>query len=102
VTTQLNILLVRRWTLDTERLRTSLRAAGLSVRITRADFPAALYAALSSESFDVIVFDPETTSITRELLASALRDLKLPLPIIELSGDDVGTLVAAHLRVLRN
>jgi len=102
VSTQLNILLVRPWTHDSERLRTSLRAIGLSVCLTRVDFPASLYAALSWGSFDVILFDPKTPSISHELLANALRDAKLTTPIIVLSGDDVGKVVAAQVVARRN
>lgn len=98
----LDILLVRPWTVETERVRTSLRAAGLSVRLTRVDFPSALYAALSWGSFDVILFDPRTPSISHELLAVALRDAKLGTPILVLNGEDVGQRVLALVRALRN
>jgi hypothetical protein len=102
VSTQLNILLVRLWTEDAERLRASIRASGLSVRLTRVDFPAALYAALNWGSFDVILFDPRTTAVSHDLLTSALREAKLPTPIIVLNGEDVGPQLAAFVRALRN
>jgi hypothetical protein len=95
-------LLVRLWTLDTERLRTSLRAARLSVRITRVDFPAALHAALTWGSFDVILYDPETPGLTHELLSTTLRERNLSTPVIPLTNDDIGTLVAAQLLARRN
>jgi DNA-binding NarL/FixJ family response regulator len=98
----LNILLVRQWTLDTARLRTSIRAAGLSVRITRVDFPAALYAALTWTTFDVILFDPETPAITHELLSNTLRERNLSTPVLVLTNDDIGKLVAAQLLARRN
>ena len=97
-----NILLVRLWTRDTERLRTSLRAAGLSVKITRVDFPAALHAAVTWGSFDVILFDPETPSVTHEVLSNTLRERGLSTPIVVLTDDDVGELVAAQLQARRN
>jgi CheY-like chemotaxis protein len=97
-----HILLVRPWTSGAERLRTSLRAAGLSVRISRVDFPAALHAALTWGSFDVILFDPTTPNITHELVSNALRDRNLSTPVVVLTSDDIGTVVAAHLVARRN
>jgi DNA-binding NtrC family response regulator len=102
VTAALSILLVRPWTTEAERLRTAIRAEGLSVRLTRVDFPAALYAALSWGSFDVILFDPRTPSVSHELLATALRDSKLTTPIIVMNGEDVGKQLAALVRARRN
>jgi hypothetical protein len=102
VSPQLNILLVRLWTKDTERLRTSLRAAGLSVRITRVDFPAALHAALSWGAFEAVLYDPSTPAITLEVVVNALRERNLSLPIIATDTGDVGRLLALQLRLRRN
>ena len=102
VTAPLNILLVRLWTKDTERLRTSVRAAGLSVRLTRVDFPAALYAALSWGTFDAVLYDPETPTISHEMLANALRERNLSLPIITTDAGDIGRLLAQQARSRRN
>lgn len=90
------------WTADTERLRTSLCAAGLGVRLTRVDFPAALHAALSWGTFDLILLDPETPAITHELLSNALRERGLSTSIVVLNHDDIGTVVSAQLRARRN
>ena len=98
----LNILLVRPWTKETERLRTSARAAGLSVRLTRVDFPAALHAALTWGTFDVVVYDPETPAISQEMVANALRERNLSLPIITTDAGDVGRLLAQQARARRN
>ena len=70
--------------------------------MTRVDFPAALYAALHWGAFDVILFDPATPSITHELLANALRERGVSTPVVVLTTDDIGMLVAAQLRALRN
>jgi hypothetical protein len=102
VSAELNILLVRPWTKDTERLRTSIRAAGLSPQISRVDFPAAMYAALSWGTFDVVVYDPETPAITRDMLVNAIRERNLSLPIITTDDGDVGRLLAMQLSSLRN
>jgi len=98
----LNILLVRLWTKDAERLRTSIRASGLGVRITRVDFPAAMHAALSWGSFDAVLYDPETPGISHEILVNALRERNLSIPILVTDTDDVGRLLASQLRSRRN
>ncbi|HUS32680.1 MAG TPA: hypothetical protein VMZ53_29465 [Kofleriaceae bacterium] len=82
-------------------MRTSLRAAGLSVRLTRVDFPAALHAALTWGSFDAVVFDPETPTISLEMVTAALRERNISAPIIVMSGD-TGKDVVAQLRARRN
>jgi hypothetical protein len=66
------------------------------------DFPAALLAALSWGTFDVVVYDPTTPSINHELLANALREHGLSTPIVVMDGDDIGELVAAHVHGRRN
>jgi hypothetical protein len=72
------------------------------VRLTRVDFPASLYAALSWGSFDVILYDPTTPSLTHDLIVSALRDAKLNIPVIVINGEDVGQVVAANVLARRN
>lgn len=99
----LNILLVRPWTTGTERLRTSLRASGLTVRITRVDFAAALYAALSWGEFDVVLYDPATPGVTPDELTAALRERCPTTPVIDLAkSDDIGAQVAALMLARRN
>lgn len=99
----LNILLVRRWTQDTVRLRSSLRAYGLTARITRIDFAAALHAALMRTTFDMVLFDPLTTAISHDVLASSLREHDQAPPIVIMSDDDdIGALVAARMQQRRN
>ena len=102
VTSQVHLLLVRTWTVDSERLRTSIRAAGLSVRFSRVDFPAALHAALSWGSFDAVLYDPETPSISFELVTNALRERNLAIPIITIDSDDMGNAIASQLHSRRN
>lgn len=103
MTPLLNILLVRPWTTGTERLRTSLRAAGLTCRITRVDFPAALYAALTWGAFDVVIYDPTTPGITSDVLTTALRERCPTTPVLDLArSDDVGAQVAALMAARRN
>lgn len=85
------------------RFRSSLRAHGLSARITRVDFPAALHAALERTTFDFVVFDPKTTAISHDILAASLREHRQSPPIVVMNGDeDVGALVAARVQQRRN
>lgn len=70
--------------------------------MTRVDFPAALHAALTWGSFDVILFDPQTPAVAHELLSNTLRERGLSTPIVVLTNDDIGTLVAAKLHARRN
>lgn len=99
----LDILLVRRWTQDTVRLRSSLRAHGLTARITRIDFPAALHAALMRVTFDLVLFDPLTTAVSHDVLAATLREHHQSPPIVLMKDDDdIGALVAARMQQRRN
>ncbi|HEY5957351.1 MAG TPA: hypothetical protein VIV60_12385 [Polyangiaceae bacterium] len=103
VSVPLNILLVRLWTTDTERLRTSIRAAGLIARITRVDFPAALYAALSWGTFDAVVYDSATPGITRDVLTTALREHNATTTVLEIATDTgIGERLAALMEARRN
>lgn len=102
MTPQLNILLVRHWTLDSARLRASLRAHGLSARITRIDFLPALYAALLRTTFDLVIYDPATTAISHDVVAISMREYEQTAPVIIMETDDVGALAAAKLQQRRN
>jgi hypothetical protein len=102
VTAMLDILFVRRWIQDSVRVRSSLRAHGLIARITRVDFPAALHAALMRTTFDFVLFDPQTTAITHEVLTASLREHEQSPPIVITTDDDVGALIAARVQRRRN
>ena len=102
VMAMLDILVVRRWTEDSARLRSSLRAHGLSARITRVDFPAALHAALMRTTFDFVLFDPQTSAITHDVLAASLREHSQSPPIVIMNDDDVGAAISARLQQRRN
>jgi len=54
-------------------------------------------------SFDVVLFDPETTAISHDVLATSLREHDQAPPIVIINNDDdVGALVAAKLQQRRN
>jgi hypothetical protein len=102
VTAMLDILLVRQWTRDSVRIRASLRAHGLSARITRVDFPAALHAALLRTTFHFVLFDAQTSAVSHDILAATLREHAQSPPIVIIDDDDVGALVAARVQHGRN
>lgn len=100
---KLEILLIRPWIYRTARIRTSFRAAGLAVRLTRIDFEAALHAALTRTRFDAAIYDPVTTGLSIDTVIGALRDHQQSAPLIVLlSEDDVGRELHDMLATLRN
>jgi DNA-binding response OmpR family regulator len=100
---KLDIILVRLWTLDSERIRASLRAAGLSARITRVDFSASLHAALTRSRFDAAIYDPSTPRLSLATVGSILREHRQQIPIVILGREDeVGSQLAIALRRLEN
>lgn len=99
----LDVLLVRIWTRDSARIRSSLRAAGLGSRITRVDFPAALHAALTRVRFVAVIYDPATPRLTLASVGAILREHRQEVPIVVIGrDDDVGPQLAIALRGLRN
>lgn len=100
---RLDILLVRLWTLDSARIRSSLRAAGLGARITRVDFPAALHAVLTRTRFDAAIYDPATPRLSLSNVGTILREYRQDIPIVVLGRDeDAGPQLAIAFRGLRN
>jgi hypothetical protein len=100
---QLDILLVRLWTLDSERIRASLRAAALGARITRVDFTASLHAALTRTRFSAAIYDPATPRLSLATVGSILREHRQEIPIVILGReDDAGPQLAIALRGLLN
>lgn len=100
---ELDILLVRLWTLDSERIRASLRAVGLGARMTRVDFTASLHAALTRSRFSAAIYDPATPRLSLATVGSILREHRQEIPIVVLGReDDVGPQLAIALRGLQN
>jgi len=85
----LRILLIRPWTEPIAPLRSALRDCGIDTRITRVDIEPALHAALSRTSFDVILFDPNTRDITREIVDERLRERERRTPVVTYTTLDV-------------
>lgn len=78
--------MIRPWTEPLAPLRAALEASGLRVRFHRVDIEPALNAALERGGYTLIVFDPGTPGITREMIESRLKDNRRSLPIVTL-GD---------------
>jgi hypothetical protein len=80
---RVRILCIRPWTASLAPLRAVLRDAGIAAVITRIDIEPALEAALARGArFDVIVHDPSTPGMPRELVDARLREHRLTLPVV--------------------
>jgi hypothetical protein len=98
------ILLVRAWTEPLAPVRAALRDAGLVARIVRVDIEPALNAALERGSkLDVVVHDPKTRGITRDVIDARLRDHRRSLPVVTLDRlEDLADDIRAALAAQRN
>ena len=103
-TEPVRILLVRAWTEPLAPLRSALREAGLVARIVRVDIEPALNAALERGSkYDVVVLDPATRGITRELVDARMRDHRRSIPVVVLGAlDALANDIRVALAALRN
>jgi tRNA/tmRNA/rRNA uracil-C5-methylase (TrmA/RlmC/RlmD family) len=91
------ILVIQLWTVDPEPIEVAVRAAGIDASFARADFEAALNAALAHDRFDLAIFDPTTPGLTREIIESCFKVSGRNVPLIVF---DHATLRADVLRVL--
>lgn len=66
--------MVRPWTERLGPFRAALREASIEARIVRVDIEPALNAALDRSRFDLVVYDPKTPNVTRNMLDVCLRD----------------------------
>ena len=92
------MLLVQPWTEDASPIEAALSAGDLDAVIRRADFEAALHAALAREYIDVIVLDLDTPGMTEEVVRRACSAFDVDVPIVTLGS--VATLAAAVRAVL--
>jgi hypothetical protein len=97
---KVRILLVRPWTVPLREFRAALAASGIGARISRVDIEPALNAALSRTSYDLVVLDPRTPGITRELVEARLRDHRRFVQIVMFDG--LEETIAAILRALHH
>jgi hypothetical protein len=92
------ILVIQLWTVDAQPIARALTEAGIDASIVRADFEAALNAALAHERFDVAMFDPSTPDLTRETVEHCLQLNGRETPLVVLG--DLATLCEQLHRVL--
>lgn len=93
-TPRVRILFVRQWTASLAPVRAALYDAGIDATITVVDIEAALNAALSRDAtFDVVIHDPTTPGVPRDVLEARLRHHRVGTPIVPLQSLD--TLMAA-------
>ncbi len=85
LTATIRILVVRTWT-ELAPVRAALRELGYDVHITAVDFEPALNAALQRTSFDLVIYDPSTPSVTGDTLAARMREHGRDAPVIELTS----------------
>lgn len=96
---KVRILLIRAWTEPLAGFRAALAASGIEARISRVDIEPALNAALSRTSFDLIVLDPRTPGITRDLVEARLRDHRRLVQIVMF--DEIDVMIGAIQRALK-
>ena len=94
----IRVLVVQLWTVDLAPLAGALEQAGIVASIVRADFEAALNAALAHEQFDVAIFDPETPSVSLETLLRCFAVNGRTVPVVVLAHPE--TFAADVLRAI--
>ena len=99
-----DVLLIRPWTFEIDSIVRWLRAADLEPTIERVDFEPALRAALKSGRYtiaiySVAIYDPQTESLSREVVENALREHAPQLPLIVLDdAQRIGASVRAAVQ----
>ena len=99
-TTKLAILVVQFWLHDIKPIRAALEGAGLAVTLTRVDIEPALNAALTWGHYDLVIYDPSTTTISRTAVEDSLRACRRDPPL--LVADDLACLGARACELLRS
>lgn len=97
----IRILLIRPWTEPLAPIRAALEEAGVTARFHRVDIEPALDAAIHRGGYTVIVFDPCTRGITREMIESRLKESRRTIPIVTLGdartlADDIQQALRSH------
>ena len=94
---ELRVLVIRPWTEPLDDLRVALESAGHVVHMVRVDFEAALHAAFVGESYDAVIYDPATPTMSRAVVEASLRDTDTRSPLIELTDEVVAALRRAFV-----
>jgi hypothetical protein len=99
----LRVLLVQSWVIPGTELRAALRSAGYAPKLFRVDFEAALTAALSHGTYDVIVLDAASTGLFRATVEALQRQAGTTTPVIELGRiDELAEAIRIALAARRN
>jgi hypothetical protein len=86
----MHVLLVQSWTSSQSAIRAELEHAGTPLAITRVDIEPALYAALTNGRFDLVVYDPTTTTLSRAAVDECMRAADSHVPLVV--ADDLAML----------
>jgi 23S rRNA U2552 (ribose-2'-O)-methylase RlmE/FtsJ len=98
---KMQVLVVQFWIHDAKPIRAALERAGLDVAITRVDFEPALHAALTLDRYDLVIYDPATTTMSKQLVAETMRAARHP-DVALVVADDLSTLGARACEVIRS
>ena len=99
----LRVLLIQSWIIRGAEVRDQLRAAGYAPQIYRADFEPAVAAALTRNTYDVVILDSKSTNLARGLIENLMREHGVKTPIVEIApGRELGSDVRHALAALRN
>ncbi len=93
---KVRILLIRPWTEPLSAFRDALTASGIRARIWRVDIEPALNAALSRTSYDLVILDPRTPGITREVVEATLREHRRIVQIVIYDGLEATVVAVEH------
>lgn len=96
------ILIVQSWTEDREPIELAAREAVADVSFARADFEAALDAALAHDHFDLAIFDPNTPGLTREIVEGCIKLHGREIPLIVFEPGSLSVAVSRLLDPRRN
>jgi hypothetical protein len=86
---KLEVLVIRSWTDGLDPVRAALAKPESSVALTCVDFEAALWAAVSCQRFDAVIFD-RAAPVSPDAVVECLRAHRHDVPMVELG--DVATL----------
>lgn len=97
------ILVVRPWPDSLDPIRSALFAAGFSPTFHLVDIEPALHAALTRGGFDIVIYDPATTGVSRATVQACIDMLRPGTPLVVLRDlADLGSQLAAVLETRRN
>jgi 23S rRNA U2552 (ribose-2'-O)-methylase RlmE/FtsJ len=87
---KLKVLLVQFWPVDPDPMVNALRRNFTNVEVTRVDIEPTLNAELGHAHYDLVVFDPATTSVSLDAVYACLRANRSEIPLVV--ADDLNRL----------